>query len=155
MIENYSTRAVIEALAYLNSILKENGIAVLSHTINAQHYLYTVGNTTYDCPELLLFCSNNKIEHYNNILILLSQSMRDTKKLPQPHQKMTFQKCKFYPISMDYPCIAGYANMVLFHYKYRTDIVMLQLMTTDLNGKYPHELDYDHKYIKQPVLKTQ
>lgn len=111
-------------------------------------YLYTTNNTDYHLPELLLFCDDKTRLKSRVVLEKLSQFMRRTGAIPEPHVILTFLKNHYYTIQVSRSFISDYIQ-----YEWvKNDPVMIQLVVSDRHGRYPHDPDYEQGSFIQPYL---
>jgi hypothetical protein len=116
------------------------------------HYLYTIGNTNHQCPELLIFCDYFRTLEYRDLLTTMSQSMQIDETLFNLHQPYTVEGRTFSLIEIDRSYIVLFAEMALVHYNH-APLRMMQLLTPDHNNCYPYEPAYDHMLRPQPICK--
>jgi hypothetical protein len=115
--------------------------------------LYTVGNIDHQCPELLMFVPTNAEVEYSHILREISGFMRATGALPEPNRVLTFHGRRFYATLIDTIFIATYAEHALIACNHSPLLEMFQLHLPDHNGLYPHDPNYDIKFLRQRLLK--
>ena len=128
-------------------------VAVVSGNPFVGNYLYTIGNTDYDHPELLLFYHPYKLTHYSELLRQFSYYIHRFDLPPVPHRRMTVLGQHFYPVLVDRPFIGVYAEPARRHYGYARDLTMMQLLLPDPSGHYPFDPHYNQHEFNQRLLK--
>lgn len=135
--------------------IEESGcIAIVTSQSARGLFLYTVGNTEFGLPELLVFCTEQSMTRTYSWLQKFCQFMQETAAIPHPHRELTFQKRHYYPILMDRALVDAYATAVNHYYNAPGRVTaVIQLISPDSRGNYPHEQSYTKASFQSPYLR--
>ena len=154
MSETRTTNQVCPVQKTIQEAIEESGcVAIITSQSARGLFLYTVGNTPFQLPELLIFCEDQSLTVTYNWLQKFCQFMQETNASPHPHRELTFLKQHYYPILMDGAHVNAYASVVGSYYN-NQNVTMLQLIRPDSFGHYPHEREYDRKALLSPYLRS-
>jgi len=142
----------LDTMVSIEQILQEDTIVVLSNKTLFCHYLYTIGNIDFNCPEFLIFCNEEQRIHYSYILTEYSDHIRNNEAPPKSHKQFKFHQEKFYPIQIDMTLVCQFAGVLKRHYPTMPKIPMTQLLLPDKSGRYPQDHLYNNVFNKQPLL---
>jgi hypothetical protein len=146
------TDTTLTVAEHVRRAIEIDTVAILNWTAGYANYLYTIGNTSHGCPELLLFCPQHMQERMGATLRELSQFMIANAVTPTPHRRLTHRRQHFYPMPLHRTFINDFAPVTLLHYNNSPRITMMQLFHADRKGRFPYDPDYDITYAEQPFL---
>ena len=137
----------------LDTIIRDQGVALVQGLMENSAFLYTIGNTQHSFPELMMFYKERTLFETGYILVQMSIFMQRTEACPISNGRLTFRKKSYHSLLAERSLVAPHVRELMFYYVSSPKISVIQLLIPDSDGVFPDSPNYNCKEMKQPIFR--